>query len=119
MNHFEGFVTAKKKLMPVLYASVLLFMVNFVITLSKFAVEITHLRLVNPTATLTKSLFITNRRTGALKTDINLLSRYLSELQVMDGQNSSSCNDFQTTYKPRDQIIARSTANDIKLVLMF
>ena len=105
--------------MPVFYASVLLFMVNFVMTLSKFAVEITHLCLVSPTATLTKSLFITNRRTGALKTDINLLSRDLSELQVMDGQNSSSCNDFQTTYKPRDQTRARSTANDIKLVLMF
>ena len=46
INHFGGFVIVKDKLTSVFYASVLLMLINFVITLSKFPVEIAPLRLV-------------------------------------------------------------------------
>ena len=71
---FWGLVIVKNKLTSVFYASVLLLMINFVITLSKFTAEPLacgswfHSHLDN-----VMTQFIINKRTDAWKTDFNLL----------------------------------------------
>jgi len=68
----------KNKLTSVFYASVLLLMINFVITLSKFTAEPLacgswfHSHFEN-----VMTQFIINKRTDALKTDVNLLNGIL------------------------------------------
>ena len=70
-------VIVKNKLTSVFYASVLLFKINFVITLSKFAVEpLTCHPWFHSHYENVMMQFLINNRTDAQKTDVNLLIIY-------------------------------------------